>query len=101
MILPSIVPPMDAGVDAIVDAPGEAATDAAETGPEDPTGDAGEIVDAAIYEPVPEGDPGLPSSPAGDASGCACSLPNAGRASPFAGLALAILLFRRAARRRA
>jgi len=112
MILPSIVPPIDAGVDASADTAADTAAgdtpvsdvvsdDTGSTGPEDPTGDAGEVADSAIYE-VPEGDHGLPSSPAGDASGCACTTPNARRATPFAGIALAIALaLRRAKRRRA
>lgn len=103
MILPSVTPPADAGVDAST-APDTSAAEAAiddtgSTGPEDPTGDAGEVADSAIYE-VPEGDPGLPSSTAGDASGCACTTPNARRATPFAGIALAIALAVRLAKRR-
>jgi len=109
MILPAIVPPADAGADVVTVESGAesesgvddtAVVDTGMIGPEDPTGDAGEIADSAIYEE--EGDPGLPSSPAGDASGCACSLPTARAATSYAGLALAVLFaLRRASRRRA
>jgi hypothetical protein len=94
-----IVPPAtttDAGVDAVVDAADvgavidSAPVDSEVIRPEDPTGDAGEVADAAIYEEG--GDPRLPSSPAGDASGCACTTPSARAAAPLSGLALAIAL---------
>lgn len=113
MILPSVVTPADAGADAIVDATSDAieadtfvedsaaAADAAPVAPEDPTGDAGETTNPGIYD---EGDPGLPGSPAGDNTGCACTTPSARTAAPLGGLALAIglaLLRRRAARDRA
>jgi hypothetical protein len=116
MILPpAVTPPPDAGADVVATETSTDATDvdtsvvedtatddAGSVAPEDPTGDAGEVTDSAVYGGQ-SGDPGLPSSPAGDASGCACSVPSARAAAPPGGLALAIALAltRRAARNRA
>ena len=76
MILPpAVIVPMDAGVDATIDAPVAADSTVVEdapmqvevgsVGPEDPTGDAGESADGTISEGVPSG---LGGSGSGDAS---------------------------------
>ncbi len=113
MILPAVVAPPDAGPP---DAPpADAATDSAVTdtmttppvdtdtgttpGPEDPTGDAGEVADSAIYEGPAEGLPtGLPGSPI--ESNSACSYGARGGGAWLMLVAIALLL-RTADRRRA
>jgi exopolysaccharide biosynthesis protein len=91
----------DAGVDATTDAPASDSTptDSA-IGPEDPTGDGGEVIDVSTYNP---GNPALPGSPAGDNTGCACEVAGERSRAPSFVLALAIALglTRRAGRRRA
>lgn len=110
MILPAVVAPPDAGppdvgVDAMVadasvdDTAAPPEPDSGSTGPEDPTGDAGEVADSALYEGPTEGLPtGLPGSPI--ESNSACSHARA-RGGGFMLLAALALLLRTAARRRA
>jgi MYXO-CTERM domain-containing protein len=109
VVVPGDVP--DSGVDASSDAMPDAAIDevssadapVTETGVEDPTGDAGEPADGAIYE----SDPGSAAAPnaarTDDSSGCACQTAGGADASlgllAMAGLALAIT--RRGSRPRA
>jgi exopolysaccharide biosynthesis protein len=110
MILPAIVAPPDAGpdvADAAMDATIDTAVadsmttplDAGSTGPEDPTGDAGEIADASIYEGPSEGLPtGLPGSPINSNATCGY---NARGGGEWALLAIALLFVRTGTRRRA
>lgn len=111
MILPTVVTPPDAGRDADADATLDAALDTSvsdvaveidsSTGPEDPTGDAGEVVDSAIYEGPSEGLPtGLPGSPASDGS-CAYGAGTARGNGSWLVALFALFAVRTAARRRA
>lgn len=114
MILPPLPPPvvMEAGVDARVDAITADSTlvedtsvpEVGSSGPEDPTGDAGETADGTVTEGVPSG---LGGSTAEDAScGYSSAHSRAGTITRAASLMMLMLmllgaLFRRAGRGRA
>lgn len=112
MILPAVVTPPDAGppdvaADATVadTAVDDTATppelDSGSTGPEDPTGDAGEVADASIYEGPTEGLPtGLPGSPIESNSACSYHARMRGGGAAWMLMGALALLLRRAARRR-